>query len=66
MVCARPVSAAARARGSDVVVVELSEPQLALARKLGFEAISPTVVDAQAFVMDWSDSAGADARSSDL
>ncbi len=54
------VACAARARGADVMVAELSESRLALARKLGLEAIDPTAVDAQAFVMDWSDGAGAD------
>jgi (R,R)-butanediol dehydrogenase/meso-butanediol dehydrogenase/diacetyl reductase len=54
------VACAARARGADVVVVELSEPRRALATKLGLEAIDPTAVDAQAFVTDWSKGAGAD------
>jgi (R,R)-butanediol dehydrogenase / meso-butanediol dehydrogenase / diacetyl reductase len=54
------VACAARARGADIMVFELSEPRLALARKLGLQAIDPTAVDAQAFVADWSDGAGAD------
>jgi (R,R)-butanediol dehydrogenase/meso-butanediol dehydrogenase/diacetyl reductase len=54
------VACAARARGADVVVVELSETRRALASKLGLKAIDPTAVDAQAFVTDWSDGAGAD------
>jgi len=54
------VACAARARGADVMVVELSEPRLALARTLGLEAIDPTAVDSQAFVTDWSDGAGAE------
>ncbi len=54
------VACTARARGAEVVVVELSAPRLALAQRLGFQTLDPAAMDAQQFVTDWTNGAGAD------
>ena len=54
------VACVARARGADVVVVELSESRRELRGQVGLRTIDPAAVDMHAFVTDWTDGAGAD------
>jgi (R,R)-butanediol dehydrogenase/meso-butanediol dehydrogenase/diacetyl reductase len=45
---------------SDVVVIEVNANRVNLAKNLGFEAINPTTYDAQEWVKNWTNGAGAD------
>jgi (R,R)-butanediol dehydrogenase/meso-butanediol dehydrogenase/diacetyl reductase len=54
------VACAARARGADVVVVELSETRRALAHEIDLRTLDPTADDLDAFVGEWTHGAGAD------
>jgi (R,R)-butanediol dehydrogenase/meso-butanediol dehydrogenase/diacetyl reductase len=54
------VACAARARGADVVVVELSEPRRTLAERIGLRTLDPASADVEAFVSEWTEGAGAD------
>ena len=54
------VACVASSRGADVVVFEVNEQRLALARDLGIRALDPSRDDVDAFVGDWTDGAGAD------
>ncbi|HLK45517.1 MAG TPA: alcohol dehydrogenase catalytic domain-containing protein, partial [Acidimicrobiales bacterium] len=54
------VASVARARGAQVVLLEVSEQRLELARGLGLRALDPTQEDAGAFIADWTAGAGAE------
>jgi len=54
------VACAARARGADVVVVELAEPRRTLAEQIGLRTLDPASADVEAFVSEWTEGAGAD------
>ena len=54
------VACVASSRGADVVVFEVNEQRLALARDLGIRALDPSRDDVDAFVGEWTDGAGAD------
>ena len=54
------VACAARARGADVVVVELAEPRRTLAEQIGLRTLDPASADVEAFASEWTEGAGAD------
>lgn len=54
------IACVARARGADVVLLEVSERRLELARELGFEALDSSRPQAEEFIADWTGGAGAD------
>ncbi|HLW96030.1 MAG TPA: alcohol dehydrogenase catalytic domain-containing protein, partial [Solirubrobacteraceae bacterium] len=54
------VASVARSRGADVVLFEVSEQRLALARELGLRALDPSGEDVAEFVAEWTNGAAAD------
>ena len=53
------IAIVAKARGGDVLVLELSEERRALAETLGLQTADPAAVDVAALIDDWTDGAGA-------
>lgn len=54
------VAIAARSRGADILISEVSEDRLKLAHDLGFDTVNPVTEDAEAAVLKRTDGAGAD------
>ena len=54
------VACAARARGAEVVVVELSEQRRALASEIGLRTVDPAGASLDDFIAQWTEGAGAD------
>ncbi len=53
------IAIVAKARGGDVLVLELNEERRALAESLGLQTADPAGVDVGALVEEWTDGAGA-------
>jgi 2-desacetyl-2-hydroxyethyl bacteriochlorophyllide A dehydrogenase len=54
------VACAARARGAEVVVVELSEQRRARAAEIGLRTVDPAGGSLDGFIAEWTEGAGAD------
>ena len=54
------VACVARSRGAEVMLLEVSEQRLALARELGLQALDASREDLETVIADWTQGAGAD------